>query len=140
MRVQAFFAWLSLALAGSIPIASEVAAQPPNTPDAAARQWILLVDGGDYAKSWDRASSSFRATVTAQEWQSRISPAREPLGAIMIRTTRDMTLSDTMPGLPGGKYALVHFNSTFEHKVGALETIALDMEDGRWTVIGYYIQ
>ena len=128
------------AVAFVVGLCSSAEALPPGGLEAAAMQWILLVDAGEYAKSWDRAGVVFKSSVTAGDWQKRIAPSREPLGAIMTRTVRDETLSQTFPGLPGGKYALIHFNSVFEHNAAALETVTLDMEDSHWTVIGYYIQ
>ena len=36
----------------------------------AAEAWLGLLDNGDFASSWDGASSAFRATVTKDTWES----------------------------------------------------------------------
>jgi len=64
---------------------------------------------------------------------------REPLGAIMQRKLFNVTFSNTAPGLPEGKYAIVQFGSRFANKAVAGETIWLDMENDHWAVIGYII-
>lgn len=116
-----------------------VMAQPLATPDAAAKQWLLYVDGGDYAKGWQRAGDPLKAQITAPTLQSKIAPVREPLGAIMERRLFHVTFSNTAPGLPEGKYAVVQFSSRFENKAAAGETVWLDMEDNHWAVIAYFI-
>ena len=116
-----------------------VLAQPSATPDAAAKLWLFNVDGGDYAKGWDRAGGPFKAQMTAPVLQSKIAPVRESLGAIMQRKLFNVTFSNTAPGLPEGKYAVVQFSSRFANKAAAGETVWLDMENDRWAVIGYFI-
>jgi hypothetical protein len=128
---------ITLAIAAAL--SSRLVAQPTGTPDAAAKQWLFYVDGGDYAKGWDRAGDPFKAQFTAHDLQGKLAPIREPLGAIMERKFFKMTISSTMPGLPDGKYVVVQFNSRFAKEAAAIETVQLDMEDGRWSVIGYFI-
>ena len=116
-----------------------VLAQAPAAPDAAAKQWLFYVDGGDYAKGWNRAGSPFKAQMTAPVLQSKIAPVREPLGAIMQRKLFNVTLSSTAPGLPDGKYAIVQFSSRFANKPATDETVWLELENDNWAVIGYFI-
>lgn len=122
-----------------VATSSRLLAQPSATPDAAAKRWLFDVDGGDYAKGWDRAGGPFKAQMTAPVLQSKIAPVREPLGAIMQRKLFNVTFSNTAPGLPEGKYAIVQFGSRFANKAAAGETIWLDMENDHWAVIGYII-
>ena len=123
----------------SVCLSFGVLGQPPATPDAAAKQWLLYVDGGDYVKSWDRAGNPFKAQFTAPFLHAKFGPVREPLGAIMQRKLFNVTYSNIAPGLPEGKYAVVQFSSSFANKAAAGETVWLDMEDNRWSVIGYFI-
>jgi hypothetical protein len=129
-----------IAIALPACLSSSVLAQPQITPDAAARQWLFYVDGGDYVKGWERAGDLFKRQIAEQDLQGKIAPVREPLGAIMQRKLLAVNLSNTMPGLPDGKYAVVQFSSSFANKAAAVETVALDTEDNRWTVIGYFIK
>ena len=114
-------------------------AQNAATPESAARQWLSYVDGGDYAKGWERAGNPFKAKNTQTVLQDKIAPVREPLGAVMERRLFKLTLSDSAPGLPAGHYAAVQFHSRFAGKTSTDETVWLDMEQERWAVIGYFI-
>lgn len=114
-------------------------AQSLATPDAAAKQWLLYVDGGDYLKGWQRAGDAFKAQVTAPVLQSKIAPVREPLGAIMERRLFKVTFSNTAPGLPEGEYATARFSARFANKPAAGETVWLELENDNWAVIGYFI-
>jgi len=109
------------------------------TPDAAARQWLSTIDGSDYARGWDRAGSPFKTKMTAQVLQSKIAPVREPLGAVLQRQLSSVTFANVAPGLPEGKYAVVQFHSRFARQDAAGETVWLNLENARWTVIGYFI-
>jgi hypothetical protein len=114
-------------------------AQSLATPDAAAKQWLLYVDGGDYQKGWQRAGDAFKAQVTAPVLRSKVAPVREPLGAIMERRLFEVTYSNSAPGLPEGKYAAAQYSSRFANKPAAGETVWLELENDNWAVIGYFI-
>jgi hypothetical protein len=46
-----------------------------------------------------------------------------------------------LPGAPDGKYVVVQFDTSFQRKKSALETVTPMMEkDGKWRVSGYYIK
>ena len=124
----------------AVSFSSAVLAQPPATPEAAAVLWLSIVDGADYLKSWNRAGDLLKAQFTAHDLQSKIAPVREPLGAILARKLFAVNLSNTMPGLPGGQYAVVQFKSRFANEAAAIETVALEKEDNRWMAIGYFIK
>src|SRR5215469_16872865 len=132
-------AMAGLAAALSACLSLHAFAQSIAIPDAAARQWLLYVDGGDYAKGWERAGTPFKAQITASVLQGKIAPVREPLGAIMERRLFKVTYSNTAPGLPDGKYAAVQFSSRFANKPAAGETVWLELESDNWAVIGYFI-
>jgi hypothetical protein len=136
--MRAFQAMALAALLAGAAV-NTVSAQSIATPDSAAKQWLLYVDGGDYAKGWERAGEAFKADITAPVLQGKIAPVREPLGAIMERRLFKVTYSNTAPGLPDGKYAAVQFNSRFANKAAAGETVWLELEHDNWAVIGYFI-
>ena len=65
---------------------------------------------------------------------------RNPLGPVVSRKTASVQLSNSLPDVPDGQYAVVKFNSTFSHKAAAVETLTLDKEKDNWAVIGYFIK
>jgi hypothetical protein len=115
-------------------------AQPSATPETAAKQWLSIVDGSEYEKSWFRAGTLLKTRMTAQDWKAKLAPVREPLGAIMERKILVVKLSNTEPNLPDGKYAVVQFNSRFLNRQTAVESVGLVTEEDRWAVIGYFIK
>jgi hypothetical protein len=47
----------------------------------------------------------------------------------------------TLPGVPDGEYVVVQFDTSFEKKKTAIETVTPMKEpDGRWRVSGYFIK
>ena len=66
---------------------------------------------------------------------------RKPLGKTLNRELKTSTYRTTLPGAPDGEYVVIQFETSFENKKSAIETItpALDKE-GKWRVSGYYIK
>jgi hypothetical protein len=45
-----------------------------------------------------------------------------------------------LPGAPEGEYVVIQYETQFEHKAGAIETVTpLREKDGSWRVSGYFI-
>jgi hypothetical protein len=136
-----FVAWLSaLSLAGlARPLGADQGAE--DQAAAAAREWLGLVDGGRCATSWDAASPVFRMTVTSEQWDQAVHSVRTPLGRCLSRTLRSHKLVDSLPGSPKGPYVVLQFETDFERREHAVETVTPVLgQDDRWRVAGYFIR
>ena len=103
--------------------------------------WLGLTDTGRYESSWDSASALFKAAVSKEDWEKSLSAVRTPIGALETREMATSKFSTTLPGAPDGEYVVFQFNSSFEHKATALETVtAMKDADGAWRVAGYFIK
>jgi hypothetical protein len=106
-----------------------------------AESWLALVDSGKYVESWEQASQLFKAALTKEQWQSALRASRDPLGKVLSRNLKSAVFTKTLPGAPDGEYVVIHYDSSFEHKQAAVETITPMLEkDGKWKVSGYYIK
>ena len=103
--------------------------------------WLALIDSGKYADSWQEASQIFKAAVTREQWQGALRGSRDPLGKMLSRKLKSATYTKTLPGAPDGEYVVIQYESSFEHKQSAVETVTplLD-KDGKWRVSGYYVK
>ena len=82
-----------------------------------------------------------KTAVTKDDWGRGIASARRPLGELVSRTVKSRTYAETLPGAPDGRYVVIQYDTTFENKKSAVETITPMMDsDGRWRVSGYYIK
>jgi len=107
----------------------------------AATTWLKLIDAGDYAASWNAAGSYFKEHVTEDQWTQKVGPARQSLGAVVSRKIKSAKYLTTLPGAPDGKYVVIQYQSSFEHKKSAVETLTPMLDkDGQWRVSGYYIR
>jgi hypothetical protein len=107
----------------------------------AAASWLSLVDAAKYPDSWSSAASVFRKAVTQQQWQAAVQSVRDPLGKVKTRKLKSATYSTSLPGAPDGEYVVIQYQTTFEHKQSAIETVTpMRDADGRWRVSGYYIR
>lgn len=103
--------------------------------------WLALTDEGRYKSSWESASALFKAAVSAKDWETSLSVVRGPIGSLETREMATSEFSTTLPGAPDGEYVVFQFNSSFEHKATAIETVtAMKDADGEWRVAGYFIK
>lgn len=108
---------------------------------AVAEKWVALVDEGKYAESWKEAAEYFRNAVKPEQWEQSLQAARKPLGKIISRKVKTKTYQTALPGAPDGEYVVIQFETSFENKKSAIETITPMMDkDGTWRVSGYYIK
>lgn len=106
-----------------------------------AEEFLLLVDTSQYDRSWDAASSYFREQVDKNSWVKQISSLRPAFGKIINRDIRGAHFTTELPGAPDGEYVVIQYDTTFENKRKAIETVTPMLDkDGRWRVSGYYIQ
>ncbi len=107
----------------------------------AARQWLAVVDAGDYAESWRQAAAYLRNAVPVERLQQSLKAVRAPLGAVISRTLLSAVYQKSLPGAPDGEYVVIQFRTSFENKKEAVETLTPMLEtDGVWRVSGYYIR
>ena len=109
--------------------------------ERASLEWLALADQGDAVASWAAAASLFRRAVSQQQWQQSLAAAREPLGALVRRQLASARSATELPGAPDGEYVVLQFNTVFEHKQAATETVTpMRDSDGQWHVSGYFIR
>jgi hypothetical protein len=118
--------------------ANEVAEKAAAT---AAGAWVSLVDGGDYAESWNQAAGFFKNAVTKEQWQQSLKAVRAPLGKMVARKLKSKQYTKTLPGAPDGEFVVIQYETTFKNKKSAIETVTPMLDkDGKWRVSGYYIK
>jgi hypothetical protein len=107
----------------------------------AALAWLALTDSGQYGPSWDGAATPFQAALARSAWVGAMTSARAPLGAPRSRKLLSATATRSLPGAPDGEYVVIQYETRFEHKASALETVTpMHDKDGAWKVSGYYIK
>jgi len=126
-------------LAACVP--TQAQQKPEQLAQPSADAWLTLIDSGKYADSWQEAASLFKAHVSKEQWQSMVTPVRDPLGKVLSRKLKSATYKTTLPGAPDGEYVLIQYDTSFEHKQSAVETITPMLDkDGKWRVSGYFIK
>lgn len=116
-------------------------AKPEQLAQTSAESWLALIDSGKYAESWESAAQLFKSSVAKDQWQSMLHAARDPLGKVVSRTLKSANYTKSLPGAPDGEYVVIQYETSFEHKQSAVETITPMLDkDGQWRVSGYYIK
>jgi DNA-binding CsgD family transcriptional regulator len=139
-------AFALLALSGA-PEAAQKGAATPAAPAAApavaesdatraARQFLALVDAGNWDESYAAWAPSFRTLNTLETWRSVSEGGRVPLGRVL---SRSLISEENIPAPPHG-YQLVRFRTDFANRPGATERLSLARDGDRWRVAGYIIE
>lgn len=127
-----------LLFAGNIVQAAE---SEEDAASSASSKWLTLIDKGQYGQSWNQASSYFKNSVKKGQWQAQVSAARTPLGKFVERKLKSAVPAKSLPGAPDGDYVVIQYNSVFEKKRAAVETVTpMKEEDGQWRISGYFIK
>jgi hypothetical protein len=114
---------------------------PEDAAQKAAESWLALVDSGKYVESWDQGASFFKGAVTREQWVQSMKGVRAPLGKQQSRKIKTRQYTEHVPGAPDGKYVILQFDTSFEKKSSAVETVTPMVDtDGVWRVSGYFIK
>ena len=133
--------FLAFALLLGICPAAQAQQKAEQLAQQSADAWLAVVDSGKYAESWQQAAQYFKSSVTSEQWQKALQVSRAPLGKLLSRKLRRATYTRNVPGAPDGEYVVLKYDSSFEHKQSAVETVTPMLDkDGVWRVSGYYIK
>jgi hypothetical protein len=107
----------------------------------AANHWLVLADANDGAATWDQAAPSFQAAIAKGGWSQALEQARQPFGAVKSRKVVSSEVRHALPGAPDGECVVIQYDTQFEHKTHAVETV-VPMRDqaGNWKVSGYFVK
>ena len=107
----------------------------------AAEKWLALIDNGKYQASWTEGAAYFKNAVTAAAFEQAMKTVRAPLGKLLSRKVKSAVYHTSLPGAPDGRYVVIQFETSFENKQSAVETVTpMADPDGQWRVSGYYIR
>ena len=58
-----------------------------------------------------------------------------------MRTLKGAESASELPGAPDGQYVVIQFDTQFERKRTAIETVTPMLDtDGQWRVSGYFVR
>jgi len=107
----------------------------------ATEKWLIMVDRGNYVQSWKEAAEYFKGAVSQEQWGHSLQAVRKPLGKIISRKVITKTYQTTLSGAPDGEYIVIQFETSFQNKKSAIETVTAMLDkDGQWRVAGYFIK
>lgn len=107
----------------------------------AAEKWLGVVDEGKYSESWKEAAEYLRNAVKQEQLEQSLQAVRKAFGKLVSRKVKSTSYKTSLPGAPDGQYVVIEFETSFENKKSAIETVTPMMDnDGKWRVSGYYIK
>ena len=141
MKTRITFALIFITAVACLAERAQAQPKPEQLAQHSAESWLALIDSGKYADSWQESALLFKAHVTKSQWSSMIAATRDPLGTVVSRKLKSAQYTKTLPGAPDGEYVVIQFDTSFEHKQSAVETVTPMLDkDGKWKVSGYFIK
>ncbi len=135
---------LAIAIAVSTPIFIETDERPAvdvqNVEEAAevqaaARDFLSLVDERDWAGSFAATSEVFQSANTVEQWAEASRLVYGPLGDLRERGEATVRFVNAPPR----GYREVSFVSRFSNREEVTEILTLEKEDGVWKVVGIMV-
>ncbi len=106
-----------------------------------AEQWLAVLDQGDYQQAWEQTAGIFKEIVPIDQWRNQMKVFRGRLGKVVSRNLKSRQYTTVAPGVPEGQYVIIQYETAFENKANATETITpILTDDGSWKVSQYVIQ
>jgi hypothetical protein len=127
----------------SLLVGAEAASGQETDPQAleAALEWLILLDNGQYGRTWDTAADLFQTAITRDGWITRITSVKAPLGRLVARQFKSSEPVTNPAGVPEGEYLVIRFTTSFENSESSSETLVLHHgPEGEWKVSGYFIR
>jgi len=116
-------------------------AKPEQEAQMAAGQWLALIDAGKFAEGWKTAAAYLQKAAPQQQFIQSLDAVRKSLGKLVSRKLKSAKYTRSLPGAPDGEYVILQFDSSFEKKKEAVETVTpMREKDGKWKVSGYFIK
>jgi len=106
----------------------------------AAKEWLNIIDAGEYGESWQKADSLFKSQLSQKKWYSALKGIRTPLGEVTSRSELNAKEYTSLPGVPDGEYLVIQFKTEFQNKKSSTETLTLSKNSGQWLPVGYFIK
>lgn len=132
------------ALALALTLAGQASAQGrEEIAVTGAREWVALVDAGQFPQSWEQAGEIIRNSVTSDRWAASLTALRQPLGNLTARNLKVVNVAENLPNAPQGKYVVSTFSTSFANEsVPRVEIITsyLEPTSNQWKVVGYSLK
>lgn len=107
----------------------------------AAASWLQLVDGGQYAQSWEQMSPLAQARIKNVAWVGYLKRVRTPLGKVLSRRFKGATYIKNPVGSPAGIYEVLHYITNFTNMRPADETVSMVLgKDNKWQAFSFQVK
>ena len=88
-----------------------------------------------------KRQQAYSSLVTKEDWLQKVRAARNPLGKVISRKLKGTQYKTSLLGAPDGEYVVIQYDTSFENKRSAVETITPTLDkDAQWRVSGYFIR
>jgi hypothetical protein len=104
---------------------------------AAAEEWLGLIDAANYAAAYAAESQRLRAATTEEQFVRSMEGRRQPFGRVLSRKFIGAAFTRKLTAAPDGQYESILFRTSFAHKSVAAERVILSDELGEWRVVDY---
>ncbi|SHJ35898.1 Protein of unknown function [Malonomonas rubra DSM 5091] len=108
--------------------------------DAAAQEFLQMVDAGRYDDSWVIAAPYLRQEIPQEKWLQELTDLRTKVGKLNERSLEDANFTAAIKEMPDSVLMLLEYTANYEKGVFKEMITLIRESDTRWRVVGYFIQ
>ena len=101
----------------------------------AAKDWLKVLDDGEYETAWNQTSSMFRLAKNKDQWMAQGRELSTVLGKNLSRNLLSANFG-TLPPFPD-HFVVFHFQSSYQKKDTAFENLTMTKISEKWVPNGY---
>lgn len=96
---------------------------------ATARRFLEHLDRQEMETAWLLMTPHFRDLHDALTWQEEQQTLRRVYGPLISRNSKAFSCRETFYHAPDGNYAIIQFDTSFQNKSSATETVIIDLKE-----------
>lgn len=140
MRISSTIAIIAVFVFAAQTLQAQDTTAQEDAAEAAAGEWIALVDTAGYASSWQEAAPVFQSGISEDEWVQAVEQVRGQVGEIESRSLYNSEYRTTLPNAPQGEYVVLQYQSSFARLPQAMEMVVMTKtEEDDWKAAGYQV-
>jgi len=139
MRILLSIFLAAATLTGPVWAQEGVSEATAKKTEEAAKSYLAMFDEARYSEAWEKSAKRAKGVVGEAEFVETVRFARNKHGKLRGRTPKSNSFHTKLPRLPEGQYAIFDYDSRFVKTPSTNERVAMELEDGEWRLIGYFI-
>jgi hypothetical protein len=107
--------------------------------EKSAREFLAMIDRGEFDRTWDLAGPALRDQTSKFTWTNMLKLTSKTLAGGSTRDLEGFGFSTKIDAnVPVGDYVLVQFKGVSD-RITTTEKVVMQRDQSKWKIIGYFV-